>query len=908
MIGQTLSHYRIVREIGRGGMAVVFEAEDLKLRRRVALKLLDAELAAQPERRQRFSREARAVAALNHPNIVTIHSVEEAGGFSFITMEFIDGNCLSDLIPGDGFDYPDWLAVARPLIGAVAAAHRRGITHRDLKPENIMVDTSGRLKVLDFGLAKVVDGAGFAIGPTGIKTLTMTAFGSLLGTAAYMSPEQAEGHKVDPRSDIFSLGVILFEMATGSLPFRGDSYIALLSSVIRDPAPLLTQVKPQLDASVGRVIETCLAKKAGQRFDSAEELWEEIDRLPGEPSEILSAEGVRRSARRVRLRRARWSSARISAAQVYLRRNPRLVWLSLAAIGLSITALLFTVLQSGSRPFVTRRILPIAVEGSLSEAPSWSPDGQWIVYASNRDGQMDLWRKSLSTREAQQLTATEHTESDPAWSPDGLEIAYASDAEGGGLFIMRASGGGGEPLRITDFGARPSWSPDGGLIAFESYGRVYVVPLDRLEGREPRMLFRTDGFPQPMFSPDGGKLVFWHQTLQDIYVGSLDGELIDLDVLAPGEEVTGLDWSRDGETIILSKGTYGGGKDLWRVPIDAQTGRRRGDPVRLSATPFHDVDCSISPDGKRIAYSSLRIERQLWSIELDPGTGLARADVAPVRLTAEGQNSVYPALSSDGRLLAWTAQTYGRGSLYYMVLDGDERGVEKKLTPGDDLEVREVHAAFSYDGAIAYASIRGGSYELWHLASPGAPIQQVTDTDPGESDSGPTWHPDGRTLAFQSTREGGRDIWTVSAIGSGWGPAVRRTERDEISGRRPAWSPDGRYVAYRRSGESPDIWLLEVSSWTDMPFEENPADEFWTVWSGAFLYFTSNRGGVFNVWMRPIDGHAEASQVTFYRRGAPTGLPLANLYTKFAIAGNRLVVPLETRRGEVYVLETELEP
>ena len=897
MIGETISHYRIVREIGHGGMGAVYEAEDLKLGRRIALKLLGAQFAEDEERRRRFAREARAVAAINHPNIVTIFSVEESDDFSFLTMELIQGRCLSEIIPEEGFEYPDWLAVARPLVDAVAAAHRAGITHRDLKPENIMINGGG-LKVLDFGLAKVVDVEGPDSTHSLVDSQTMTTYGQIMGTAAYMSPEQAEGKPVDRRSDIFSLGSVLFEMATGRAPFVGDSPLAVLSSVIRDEVPPLVDLNPRLAPHVGPLIQTCLFKSADARWPSAVELHEQIVELPGEPSKTLPIRRAPSSQGHASSR-----NSKISQAQLFLRRNKRLAWLSIAAAGIAIASVVFAMSRAVPLRLEPRTIVPVAVEGSLSESPSWSPDGEWIVYASNRDGTTDLWRKSLTTLEAQRLTNSEYNEGDPAWSPDGEMIAYSSDQEGGGLFVMRAVGG--EPFRVAAFGARPSWSPDGRLLAFEWYGRVYVTPID---GGEPRMLFLTDGFPRPVFSPDGTKLVFWNQIRQDVCTGTLEGEqLACLDVLAPAEEVAGLAWSRDGRFLIVSKGSFGGAKDLWQVPMAADGTRRNGEAERLSATPFHDVQACISPDGGRIAYSSQRVERHLWAYELDPASGMPRVGLGPVRLTVEGQNSVYPALSTDGSTLAWTAQTYARGSLFSMSLVGDEPGIESKLSPEQDLRVREVHASFSATGSIVYSSVRGGSYELWRLPSPGAPVLQVTNTEAGISDTSPSWSPDGQSIAFQSTRDGEFDIWTVSVDGSGWSEPVRRTPIDGVNARSPVWSPDGRYIAHRQGGDSPDIWLLDTETWEGRPFEEHPADEFWSAWSpdGSRLYFTSNRLGTFNVWIKPIDGTAEASQVTFHRRGEESGLPVSNLYTRFAVANSSLVVPLETRHSEIYVLETE---
>lgn len=278
--GRVIAHYAIVAPLGRGGMGEVYVARDTKLDRLVALKVLPARLASDPQHRSRFEREARAIAALQHPNIVTVHSVEEAEGIHFITMELIEGRRLSEMIPADGMELDDLLRVALPLARAVGAAHDHNIVHRDLKPENVMFDGHGQLKVLDFGLAKLSAGSSGEPGPEVTVPGSLTQEGTIVGTAAYMSPEQAEGKAVGPRSDVFSLGVILYQMSTGRRPFRGDSEVSVLSAVLRDtPAPV-TSLNPSLPDNLASIIHRCLAKEPSKRFANASELEKELLKLP----------------------------------------------------------------------------------------------------------------------------------------------------------------------------------------------------------------------------------------------------------------------------------------------------------------------------------------------------------------------------------------------------------------------------------------------------------------------------------------------------------------------------------------------------------------------------------------------------------------------------------------------------
>lgn len=278
-IGRTLSHYRILRQLGTGGMGEVYEAEDTKLGRKVALKVLPAATARDPQRRERFEREAKAIAALNHPNIVTIYSVEEADGVNFITMELVEGQTLRQVLPRGGLPLGKLLELTIPLAEAVAAAHQQGITHRDLKPENVLVSRDGKVKVLDFGLAKVGEVLGEAGERSRLPTRALTEEGRIVGTVAYMSPEQAEGKPVDPHSDVFTLGIILYEMSTGERPFKGDTAVSVLSSILKDNPPPVTQINTTLPRDLARIVNRCLMKDPARRFQSAMGLATELATL-----------------------------------------------------------------------------------------------------------------------------------------------------------------------------------------------------------------------------------------------------------------------------------------------------------------------------------------------------------------------------------------------------------------------------------------------------------------------------------------------------------------------------------------------------------------------------------------------------------------------------------------------------
>ena len=280
--GARLGPYEIVSTLGRGGMGEVYKARDSRLNRFVALKVLPDTAALDPERRDRFEREARAIAALNHPHIVTIHSVETVDGVPLLTMELVEGRALSDVIPKGGLPLAEVLKIAIAVADAVAAAHQKGITHRDLKPGNIMVgerEHDGRIKVLDFGLAKLADASREGSGATTMPAAPATGEGRILGTAAYMSPEQAEGRPVDARSDLFSLGVMLYEMATGQRPFTGDTSISIISSIVKDTPKPITELNPSLPRDLGRIVRRALAKDPERRYQSAKDLRNDLEEL-----------------------------------------------------------------------------------------------------------------------------------------------------------------------------------------------------------------------------------------------------------------------------------------------------------------------------------------------------------------------------------------------------------------------------------------------------------------------------------------------------------------------------------------------------------------------------------------------------------------------------------------------------
>src|SRR4051794_18020876 len=374
MLPSNLAHYRIIGRIGAGGMGEIYLAEDAKLGRRVALKVLPPALAADPERRDRFEREARAVAALNHPNIVTLHSVEQQDGILFLTMELVEGKPLTELIPRQGMPVGQLLDIAIPMTDAVSSAHQRGITHRDLKPANVMVTDEGRVKVLDFGLAKLQDDVVIA-GEMAMTAAALTGEGRIMGTFAYMSPEQAQGRPVDARSDIFSLGILLYEMATGQRPFKGDNHVSLLSAILKDsPAPA-TDLRQDLPRDLARILKRCLAKDPEERHQTAKDLRNDLRLLKEElatgeiqrdqtawgprPASVL-ADPSRRST-------IRWGVTGVVATLV------------VAAAGTGVWWYLRRPPASIAQPFASIQMTRLTNTGNVAVA-AVSADGKYVVH------------------------------------------------------------------------------------------------------------------------------------------------------------------------------------------------------------------------------------------------------------------------------------------------------------------------------------------------------------------------------------------------------------------------------------------------------------------------------------------------------------------------------------------------
>jgi eukaryotic-like serine/threonine-protein kinase len=787
LIGRVLNHYRVIEKLGSGGMGEVYLAEDTRLNRRVALKILPSEMSQDAERRGRFEREAQAVAALNHPNIVTIHSVEEAEGLHYITMELIQGRTLTERIPAKGLPLAKFFDLAIPIADAVSAAHKHGITHRDLKPDNIMLSDDGRIKILDFGLVKLKEEtAGDALATNLPTAAGLTSEGKIMGTVAYMSPEQAEGKPVDHRSDIFSLGVVFYQMATGKQPFQGSTRMSVLSSILRDAPASVTDLNPALPRHLGRIIKRCLAKDPDERYQTAQDLKNELVELRKEEQSGSSEPAV--------------AAAAAPAARPVSKQN--LVVGLVAAVVATATVIGYGLWRPpgparGSPPPALRATFTQLTDQAGEEIfPSISPDGRMVVYAARPSGNWDVFVQSVSGRNAINLTKDSTADdTQPAFSPDGQRIAFRSNREGGGIFVMGVLGD--SIVRLCDEGYRPAWSPDGAEIAYETElwefadGRSTISPLwvVNLETRQKRKIFDGDAV-QPAWSPHGSRIAYWAVVgasgQRDLYTIPAAG--------GPPVRVTedkALDWdpvwSPDGRFLYFIS-DRDGNMNVWRVPIDESTGKVRGafQPVTQGATGGAR-DLSVSADGNRLVYGSAVTRQNIQKYSLDPSGEKAVGE--PVWITRGSEVVVYPEPSPDGQWLAY--QLTGRQEdIVVARADGSAR---RQLTHD---AARDRMPRWSPDGKkIAFYSDRSGSYEIWTINPDGSGLKQITDAKT-RSLLFPIWSPDGAKMFATETKGDGSGIfdpnrpWSEQKVeplpphGMGNGTFIPWT-----------WSPDGTKLA-----------------------------------------------------------------------------------------------------------------
>lgn len=639
--GIRLGPYEIVAPIGAGGMGEVYKARDTRLNRLVAIKVLSAERLAEG-RLQRFIQEGQAASALNHPNIISIYDVAIDNGRDYMVMEYVPGKTLAALVPRTGIRLSELLRIAIQVAEGLSAAHGAGIIHRDLKPSNIMISESGLVKILDFGVAKLTERGALTEDASTRTQYPKTDAGTVVGTAAYMSPEQAEGKPVDARSDIFSFGAVLYEMATGRRAFTGDSQAAIMAAVLnKEPRPP-RETAPDVAGELERVIVRCLHKDPGKRQQHMTDVKVLLEELREESESGKVATAVASKA----LRRWPWVAAAATLVIVA------------AGVGLWL---------SRSRQEQPPRVVPLTTFAGREDFPSFSPDGNQVVFSWNGEKQdnWDLYVKMIGSATALRLTTDAAFDGFPAWSLDGRQIAFLKSGQQTGIYLISPLGG--PEQKIADFDAHsgPAWSPDGKFLVVAKYrqeqkpaaddGALFLVPL---QGGEPRpFLASMPGrwYQYTAFSPDNRSVAFTScggptpSPYCDVLVVGLNADLLPQgkprQLVASPTVIGGMAWTADGRSLVYGAGSSTNDYFLFRIDLAGA-----GEPKRLEIASQGAYSPAVALKGSRLAFSRAAYDSDVWRLQAG---GKPQPLLVSTTVDASAQ------LSPDGRRIAFAS---GRGA------------------------------------------------------------------------------------------------------------------------------------------------------------------------------------------------------------------------------------------------------
>jgi serine/threonine protein kinase len=887
--GATLGPYEILAHIGAGGMGEVWRARDQRIGRDVAVKVLSGSYAAGDERVRRFEQEARAAGALNHPGLVTIFDVGATDGSPYIVMELLDGQTVRDALGGDK---PTPLPLRRAvdyaiqIASALAVAHEKGVIHRDLKPENLFVTGGGRVKILDFGLAKLAEGAKDA-DPGDRTARHLTSAGMVVGTPNYMSPEQVRALPLDHRTDIFSFGVVLYEMLSGRRVFEYDSAVETMTAVLNDEPPSLVSLDPQMPPALDAIVRRCLEKNPRERFQSALDLAFQLRMLP----ELQKSRSAVVPAGAASKRPPYRGTAAVTAALV------------LAGAGLA-----FYSLRGNPQPSL-RTYEQLTFGDAVSTFPTLSPDGKSFAFVSSESGDQDIYVQPVDARMAINITAdSADDESEPVFSPDGARIAFRSERDGGGIFVMGVTGE--SVRRLSDFGHNPSWSPDGTRLVVSTspvalrphthglYGELWI--LDTRTGEKKPLVQPRVGGPdfgrnsdavQPSWSPHGKRIAFWGFST---WQGQRDIWTIDPDAPQPKRTVVRVTsdpvlhwnpvWSPDGKYLYFGSDSDGT-LNLWRIPVDEDTGKPVGaaEPVALPASISGNFSFSQRGD---LVYATVTRSYRLLALPFEAKSGSIGE---PRPLLGGAQEILTFKPSPDGKLVAYTT-TGTQEDLFVANADGTH---VRQFTND---AARDRGVTWSGDGKMLYFfSNRGGTNHIWSIHADGSSLGQVTEEAGlkrigAHSITWPDVSPDGRTLSALTDR-GAVFVHLDRPLGQRIEPFTDDLPAP-LRNISTTWSPDGTRIV-GDAGSSATIYTLQTRRFITIP--DLGSSPQWLPDSKHLVFFDKGKIAVLDV----ESGKAVRSAVT-----PPPGVELENaaLWPRVSNDGATLYVPQTLEQSNIWML------
>jgi Tol biopolymer transport system component len=823
MIGQTVSHYRVIEKLGGGGMGVVYKAEDTRLHRDVALKFLPDTHFDDPGARERFGREAQSASVLNHPHICTVYDIGEHEGQPYIVMECLQGQTLKHRIASGPFTTDEILDLGLQVADALDVAHGKGIVHRDVKPANIFVTPRGHAKVLDFGLAMLSARGAGSDGQTATIANELTSPGTALGTVSYMSPGQALGKTLDLRTDLFSLGVVLYEVATRTLPFRGDTTAAIFDAILNKAPTPPSRLNAELPPDLDRIILKCLEKDPDLRYQSARDLMADLKRLRRDTSS--SGQSAAHAAN-PKTTGPRWLPVIWAGAAVVVVLAAALGWWALRG-------------RAPLPPAGPITIAPFTTDGGGKLSPRLAPDGEKVAYAwaGPNDDNWDIYVKALGPgTKALRITEDPAHDWSPTWSPDSRQIAFVRVAADNTSAIYTVPALGGQERKLVDIAgpatanvyllAGLSWAPDGEWLAFvekpsdNAPARIVRLTLATLEKR-PLTTPPPDslGDLEPQISPDGKLLAFVRSGSrifgnQDVWVQPVQGG--DARRLTFGQYQFGsaLNWTADGAEIVFSDGRPDLGGRISRVPVGG------GAPQPVAGVGENAVDASIR--GSRMVYvQSTPSVYDTWRLAR-PGT--SRTPEAPERFLTSSKNAAY---SPDGSKIAFESDRGGTLSIWRSGADGSHP-VQITTTKSDSGTPR-----WSPDGRqLVFDSLAAGNWDLYVVGADGGTPRRLTQ-EPSEDGTG-SWSRDGRSIYFHSDRTGRSEVWKIPPEG---GTAVQVTR---LGGFYAVESEDGRDLYYTKSSAS-GIWRAPVAGGNESEVVAGPVGwEDWALARHGLYYWTAH--------------------------------------------------------------------